>query len=137
MSNDFHRGVVLMVPSMSEATQLPLLNAWVTHPAANRALPCLTSQFLLHADTLRVAVKASSYSEVVCVSFILVIPITPTPLPPFFFQESELSLHELVKHFPHHCSTDGTQHDRNYPVAPAPIPGSLFQLLTPLCVTLV
>ena len=31
------------------------------------------------------------------------------------------------------CSTDGTQHERNYPVAPAPMPGSPIQLLTKLC----
>ena len=30
--------------------------------------------------------------------------------------------------------TDGTQHERNYPVAPAPMPGSPIQLLTELCV---
>ena len=39
----------------------PCSNAWVTHPATNRALRCLTWQ--LWPDTLRVAVKASSYSE--------------------------------------------------------------------------
>ena len=32
------------------------------------------------------------------------------------------------------CSTDGTQHERNYPVAPAPMPGSPIQLLTELFV---
>ena len=32
------------------------------------------------------------------------------------------------------CSTDGTQHERNYPVTPAPMPGSPIQLLTELCV---
>ena len=78
--------------------------------------------------------KASSYSEAVCVFFIPVVPITTTPLPPFFFRSQELSLHELGKHFWHHCSTDGTQHERNYPVAPAPMPGSPIQLLTELCV---
>ena len=62
----------------------PCSNAWVTHPATNRALRCLTWQ--LWPDTLRVAVKASSYSEAVCVSYIPVVPITTTPLPPFFFR---------------------------------------------------
>ena len=69
---------------MSATTQSPCSNAWVTHPATNRALRCLTSQQWL--DTLRVAVKASSYSEAVCVSYIPVVPITTTPLPPFFFR---------------------------------------------------
>ena len=75
--------VVLMVPSMSATTQSTCYNAWVTHPATNRALRCLTSQHW--PDTLRVAVKASSYSEAECVSYIPVVPIT-TPLPPFFFR---------------------------------------------------
>ena len=30
------------------------------------------------------------------------------------------------------CSTDGTQHERNYPIAPAPMPESPIQLLTEL-----
>ena len=76
--------VVLMVPSMSATTSRPCSNAWVTHPATNRALRCLTSQ--LRPDTLRVAVKASSYSKAVCVSYIPVVPTTTTPLPPFFFR---------------------------------------------------
>ena len=42
----------------------------------NRALRCLTSQHW--SDTLRVTVKASSYSEAVCVSYIPVVPITTT-----------------------------------------------------------
>ena len=62
----------------------PCSNAWVTHPATNQALRCLTLQ--LWPDTLRVTVKASSYSEAVCVSYIPVVPITTTPLPPFFFR---------------------------------------------------
>ena len=37
---------------------------------------CLTSQHW--SDTLRVTVKASSYSEAVCVSYIPVVPITTT-----------------------------------------------------------
>ena len=55
-------------------------------------------------------------------SYIPVVPINPTPT--FLLKESELSLHELIKHFRHHCSTDGTQHERNYPVAPALNPAS-------------
>ena len=39
---------------------------------------CLTSQHW--PDTLRVALKASSYSEAVCVSYIPVVPITTTQL---------------------------------------------------------
>ena len=75
-SNTSDTIVVLMVPSMSATTQSPCSNAWVTHPATNRAPRCLTSQHW--PDTLRVAVKASSYSEAVCVSYIPVVPITTT-----------------------------------------------------------
>ena len=54
-------------------TSCPCSNAWVIHPATDRALRCLTSQ--LWPDTLRYTVKASSYSEAVglCVSYIPVV----------------------------------------------------------------
>ena len=47
-----------------------------TRTPTNGALCYLTSQHW--PDTLRVAVKASSYSEAVCVSFIPVVPFTTT-----------------------------------------------------------
>ena len=48
-------------PARVQLPSRPWSNAWVTHPATNRALRCLISQ--LWPDTLRVAVKASSYSR--------------------------------------------------------------------------
>ena len=54
-------------PAWAQLPSRPCSNALVTHPATNWALRCLTSQHW--PDTLRAAVKASSYSEAVCVSY--------------------------------------------------------------------
>ena len=103
-SNTSDTIVVLMVPSMSATTQSPCSNAWVTHPATNRALRCLTSQQWL--DTLRVAVKASSYSEAVCVSYIPVVPITTTfPLLSKIFAKLERLLRTPPKTKTQHTNT--------------------------------
>ena len=58
----------LMVPTMSATYPVAPAPTWVTHPETNRAQRCLTSQRC--PDTLRIAVKASSYSKAVYVSYI-------------------------------------------------------------------
>ena len=73
---------VLVVPSLRATIQLPQLQC-LGHPTPIQSR-CLTSQH--YTDTLRIAVKASSYSEAVCVSFLPVVLITTTTLLLFFFR---------------------------------------------------
>ena len=123
----------LMVPTMSATYPVAPAPTWVTHPETNRARRCLTSQ--RYPDTLRIAVKASSYSKAVYVSDIANGTPCHYTTPSFFLFLSRTSTvpTDIQRSIARSCSTawarlpstsdtivvsDGTHHERDLPSRP-------------------